>query len=95
MFLERRPLVQPCLKLIEIRAPRLFKIGKVDGIVHMRQGIKIAKANLHRIPAISSGSLLQRLERLAHDLDKVGFEAGAADERAVDIGALHELSNIG
>jgi DNA integrity scanning protein DisA with diadenylate cyclase activity len=37
--------------MIEVVASCFLEIGKVDGIIHMRQGVKIAKANLHRIPA--------------------------------------------
>src|SRR5205807_8372603 len=47
MLLARRPFLQPGFQMIEIVTSRFLEIGKVDGIIHMCQGVKIAKANLH------------------------------------------------
>ncbi len=51
VLLARGPLVEPGLELIEIVASCFLEIGKVNSIIHMRQRVKVAEANLHRIPA--------------------------------------------
>src|SRR5438045_5724097 len=50
VLLARRPFIEPCIKLIEVVASCFLEIGKVDRIIHVRQRVEIAKANLHRIP---------------------------------------------
>ena len=51
LLLARRPLLQPRMELVKIVASCFLEIGKVDGIIHMGQGIKITKSNLYQIPA--------------------------------------------
>src|SRR5438034_11166026 len=50
MFLARRPLLQPLTKFAKIMESCFLKIGKVDSIIHMGKGIKVAKANLYGTP---------------------------------------------
>src|SRR5260370_29067646 len=65
--------------MTEVVASCFLKVRKVDGIVHMRKGIKITEANLHRIPArkiIAHGviavSFLRRV-LLALYSNRIGF----------------------
>src|SRR5713226_3721147 len=51
LLLARRPLLQPRIELVKIVDSCFLEIGKVDGIIHMGQGIRITKSNLYRIPA--------------------------------------------
>src|SRR2546428_7971081 len=51
MLLMGGPFIEPGLQMIEVVASCFFEIGEVDGIIDMRQGIKITEANLYRIPA--------------------------------------------
>src|SRR5258708_34389075 len=51
MFLTGRPLLKPRLKVTKVVASCFLKIGKIHRVVHMCQRIKIAKADLYRIPA--------------------------------------------
>jgi hypothetical protein len=46
--------------LVKIIAASLFKIGEIDGVVHMSQGIKVAKPDLDWIPNIHEYALIFR-----------------------------------
>jgi len=51
MLITGGPFVKPVLQVIEVVAASFLKVGKVDGVVDVSQGVKVAKANLHWIPA--------------------------------------------
>ncbi len=51
MLLTRRPLIEPGLQVIEVVASCFLEVGKVDGIIDVCQGVKVAEANLYGIPA--------------------------------------------